>query len=348
MKYAGKDTMAKKVTLADIAEKIGVSNVAVYKALSDKPGVSDELRSKIKVLADEMGYQANTSRKMNGTGTGNMTGNIGVIVPELYYGSSVTFYGQLYEKVVKSLYQYGCYGILELLTKEDENAARFPKVLQNGKVDGLIFLGQTKENYLEAMVGQTKLPTMFLDTCHPLISLDSVISDGHYGAYLLTNYLIKNGHRSIGFVGSVDATSSISDRYWGYRRALRENHIEYQEEWEIGDRDEEGNTYEIIMNDTQGLDALVCNCDFTAHIVIQNLEQQGYEIPKDISVVGFDNFLPHGMDGDRITSYEVDMEHMADLCVKTLIKKIRGKKYAGGVQVVTGRIVQKSSDCVLM
>ena len=50
--------MAKKVTLADIAEKIGVSNVAVYKALSDKPGVSDELRSKIKVLADEMGYQS--------------------------------------------------------------------------------------------------------------------------------------------------------------------------------------------------------------------------------------------------------------------------------------------------
>lgn len=48
--------MAKSVTLADIAAKVGVSSVAVYKALADKPGVSDKLRERIKQLADEMGY----------------------------------------------------------------------------------------------------------------------------------------------------------------------------------------------------------------------------------------------------------------------------------------------------
>ena len=70
--------MAKDVTLADIAAKVGVSNVAVSKALSGKPGVSDELRLKIKNVADEMGYVSNTTSKL-----GKLeTGNIGVIIPE--------------------------------------------------------------------------------------------------------------------------------------------------------------------------------------------------------------------------------------------------------------------------
>lgn len=331
--------MVKKVTLADIAAKVGVSNVAVYKALSDKPGVSDELRIKIKELAEQMGYKYNVSDKVENT---IKTGNIGVIVPEQYYGS-VTFYGQLYKKVVKALYKYDYYGILELLTIEDEKEGDLPKVLQDEKVDGLILLGQIDEKYIDIMVNQTKLPVFFLDTYHPLITFDTVISNGYHGTYMLTNYLIRQGHRKIVFVGSVNATSSIADRYWGYRRALRENHITYQDSWEIPDRDEVGNTYEVIVDEIGDIDAFVCNCDFTAYVVIKNLEDKGYHIPQDASIVGFDNFLPLGMDGNRITSYEVNMEYMADLCVKSLSNKISGKKYTKGVQVVTGEIVYKST-----
>ena len=107
--------MAKKVTLVDIAERAGVSNVAVHKALTDKPGVSDEMRRRIKALAEDMGYRSpsdHRSPKGHG-GSSNygkkgegapMTGNIGVIIPEQYYGCSVSFYGQLYENVVKALF----------------------------------------------------------------------------------------------------------------------------------------------------------------------------------------------------------------------------------------------------
>jgi Transcriptional regulators len=73
--------MAKNVTLADIAAKVGVSNVAVYKALTGKPGVSARLREEIIRLAEEMGYTA-PERGQNA----RKTGNIGVIVPEQYYG----------------------------------------------------------------------------------------------------------------------------------------------------------------------------------------------------------------------------------------------------------------------
>ena len=335
--------MAKDATLADIAERVGVSNVAVSKALSGKPGVSDELRVRIKQVADRMGYIPTSSGA--GKATVTETGNIGVVVPEHYYGYSVSFYGQLYEKVVRALYDNRYYGILELLTKEDEQFGCIPKVMQDGKVDGLIFLGQMDERYICKMVSQTKLPVFFLDTYMPSVTLDTVISDGYYGTSLLTNYLIRRGHKKIGFVGNVDATNSITDRFWGYRKALREGNIEFQEKWEISDRNERGESYDRILIGKPELDAYVCNCDFTAYTLIQNLEEMGCHVPDDISVVGFDDFLPAGMglDSDRITSYSVDMGRMSEICVKSLINKIKQKEYVTGIQIVTGNIVEKKT-----
>lgn len=333
--------MAKNVTLADIAAKVGVSTVAVSKALSGKPGVSDDLRNKIKHVSDQMGYVSSSSGKASIA----ETGNIGVIVPENYYGYSISFYGQMYEKVVRALYNNGYFGILELLTKEDEKEGNLPKVMLDEKVDGLILLGQMEEDYITKMVQQTELPVFFLDTYIPAASFDTVISDGYYGMYMLTNYLISQGHRKIAFVGSVDGTSSITDRFWGYRRALRENHINFEEEWEIPDRYENGKTFEKILTTTDGMDAYACNCDFTARVLIQNLEEVGVSVPEDVSVVGFDDFLPVGMEmyADRITTYGVDIERMAEVCVKSLIRKIKHKKYVEGIQIVTGKVVLKSS-----
>lgn len=332
--------MAKDVTLADIAARVGVSNVAVYKALTDKPGVSAGLREEIKRLAREMGY---TSAGAERRGTAGKTGNIGVIVPEQYYGYASSFYGQLYEKVIKSLYKSEYFGILELLGAEDEKNLNMPRVMREEKVDGLIFLGQMDEKYIDFMLKQTRFPVFFLDTYIPFSTFDTVISDGYYGTYVMTRYLIDKGHRKIGFVGSVDATGSIADRYWGYRKALRESHIRYEEVWEIPDRNERGNLFETILESGNGLDAFVCNCDLAAHTLIQNLEGRGYRVPEDISVVGVDDFLPAGMDNTRITSYKVNMAGMAELCVKSLIKKMQGKKYVEGVQIVTGKIVCKKT-----
>ena len=332
--------MAKSVTLADIAARIGVSNVAVSKALAGKSGVSDELRIKIKKVADEMGYVSNSASKKESLSTGN----IGVVIPENYYSYSASFYGQLYEKVVKSLFNNQYYGILEILSEEDENNRVFPNVIRDGKVDGVIFMGQTDREYIEKMVNQTEIPVFFLDTFSPMVNVDTVISDGYYGMYTMTRYLIEQGHRKIGFVGNADSTNSIMDRFWGYRKALREAGIEFQPEWEISDREKNGKSYDRLEIPRNDLEAYVCNCDLTAHRLIQTLEEEGYKVPEQVSVVGFDNFLPVGLTTeDRITSYEVNMTRMADTCVKSLIKKIKHKKYVSGIQIVTGKIVVKNS-----
>lgn len=89
--------------------------------------------------------------------------------------------------------------------------------------------------------------------------------------------------------------------------------------------------------------AFVCNNDAAAAMLVQTLENHGYKVPEDISVVGYDNYQPPGLCDIGITSYEVDMHEMAERTVKNMIGKISGAYYKQGVYIVSGRIIYKDS-----
>lgn len=324
----------KNVKLADIAAEAGVSSVAVSKALSGKTGVSEELRSRIKQIAKEKGYVSLSKNKA--------TGNIGVLIPEYYFGHSVAFYKKMYE-LVKALRDNHYFSILEILTEEDERESSVSRMIRDSKVDGLIIFGQISESYALKMSRQKEIPVFFLDTYLPRVLMDTVIAGEFFGAYELTNFLIEQGNRGIGFVGNVDVSCEIADCFWGYRRALRKSGIEFDERWEIPDRDKEGRIFDKILNSIQEMDAFVCCCDYTALRLVHNLEEEGGSVPDDISVVGFGNGFLQGTDSDRVTLYEVDMGCMARTCVESLIKKIRHEDYTKGVQIISGKIIHKGT-----
>ena len=89
--------------------------------------------------------------------------------------------------------------------------------------------------------------------------------------------------------------------------------------------------------------AFVCNCDLTAGLLVRKLTENGYRVPEDISVVGFDNYLYPGLSDIQITTYEVDMEEMAEKSVRKLICKISNENYKQGIPIVEGHIVLKES-----
>jgi len=331
--------MAKAVKLEDIAKCVGVSNVTVSKALADKSGVSEEVRQKIKEIARQMGYTPISAQK-NKLNKG--TGNIGVLVPYRFIDNNTSFYWAIYQNVVTKLQAKGYYAILEILDIEDEEACRLPKMLRDEKVDGLVMIGQVNQAYSEAIWKSNLVPMMFLDFYDTHMDYDTIISDGFYGMYVMTDYLIKRGHRQVGFIGTALATSSITDRLFGYQKALLENGIAIKPEWIIPDRDVEGDVIRIVLPEELPT-AFACNSDYTASIVMSKLAERGLSVPEDISVVGFDNYLYPNLSNVQITTYEVEIDKMAELCVKTLLKKINRKEYVKGVQIITGHMVIKDT-----
>ena len=90
--------MAKAVKLADIAEQVGVSTVTVSKALTGQKGVSEEMREKIKNLAEELGYRSPSETKRQ---SAEKQYNIGVLIQEVYLDKYDSFYWKMYQEVNK-------------------------------------------------------------------------------------------------------------------------------------------------------------------------------------------------------------------------------------------------------
>ena len=216
-----------------------------------------------------------------------------------------------------------------------------PKVYYERKVDGLIILGQVSKPYIEALQN-IDITIVFLDFYDENSQIDSIAVDNFNSAYELTNYLIKNGHENIGFVGNIYATSSIQDRFLGFYKSLLEHGYKLNYDYVISDRDEYGKYIDIKLP-TDMPTAYVCNCDEVARNVINKLKEMGKAVPNDISIVGFDNDMFSTISEPQLTTVEVDVEEMSRMAIKFILGKISNESKRYGRVMVKGRIVYRQS-----
>ncbi len=330
--------MGNNVTMRDIAERLGVSSVTISKALNDKEGVSEELKQKIKEVAEEMGYRFNTLAKSMKEGQAY---NIGVIIPERFTGEIQSFYLKFYQHIARVLDQHQYSGILHILSSEDEENKVLPRIYYDKKVDGLLILGQISNQYIHLLNG-IEIPIVYIDFYNEDAEADTVITDNFYGVYEMTNHLIKNGHKDIGFVGNIYSTSSIQDRFLGFYKSLLEHKLPLQQQFIINDRDERGKYIDIELPEKLPT-AFVCNCDQVAYNLINKLDSLGYRVPKDCSVVGFDNDIYAQIAEPKLTTVEVDIEEMSRTAVNLIISKLKTKKKKFEQISVKGKLVFRDS-----
>lgn len=236
--------------------------------------------------------------------------------------------------------------MLEFVTRDSVLNADMPMLLEDDKVDGIVVVGSMGKEYLEKLEKTAKVPVEYVDYYDNSRPIDTVIANSFYGSYMLTNYLYDMGHRDIAYVGTIGSTNSITDRYLGYIKSLLEHDIPLREDWVIPDRDvktgqfDEENCFKLPKNMPT---AFVCNCDLAAATLIKILNAAGYRVPEDVSVVGFDNYMYPGSCDIGVTTYEINMQEMAERTMHKIIKKISNEKYTDGIFVVDGRIVVKDS-----
>lgn len=327
-----------EVTLADIADAAGTSIVTVSNALNGRKGVSERLRNEILLLAEEMGYELKRSEKDSGQDTAY---NLGVIVSEEYTTYYPSFYMDIYQKIVMAAARKNSFAVLEVFGQEAQKQGRLPELLSNETIHGIMLLGQMQKGYTRLLQEHSRVPVLFVDYYEDLPEADFIVSNGYYGMYQVTHYLIQNGYRRLAYVGDIYRTSSIMDRYMGYRRALQEQQIPLRSDWLISDRDEKGTWISIKLPEEMP-EAFVCNCDQEAALLLERLGSMGYRVPEDIGVAGFDHYAGVQTPVSLVT-YEVDMNALAMVSVSTLLKKIKGLPYRRGIRVVDGVMIDGSS-----
>ena len=338
----------KKVTMEDIGKKLGVSVVTVSKALRDQKGVSSQLGEQIRRTADEMGYRR-SSRAHNM----RVSHTIGIVIAERFLREHQSFYWSLYQKLAERITEKDSTPLLEVIGAGQESENILPRIIEGQRSDGIIVMGTFQRRYMELLrtAPERIMPLIFLDCETESERDDAILSDNIGGGCVMTDYLLSLGHRRIGYVGTLLATSSIDDRYLGYTKALLRHGIEVNYRWIVEDRDRVSGELlrgkELKLPKAGGNElaptAYFCNCVLTARTLIAALGERGLRVPEDISVVGFDNHLPGGIADAGITTYEINAKAMVTKAVSRILQKIDNPSYAGSVAVVGGSFIERSS-----
>ena len=226
---------------------------------------------------------------------------------------------------------------------------KLPNVLEkNGLTHGIIVAGQVHDNLLGAL-NDLGLPYVVLANYavneNQRSSINQVRYDDASGFYDATKYLLQLGHKDIWFVGD-NSLPWLSARYEGYVRAMAERSLEPQSQsLAISDNafDNGRANIEIILEEGRKLTAVLAGSNDVAFGAIEALRQRGLEVPRDVSVIGFDHQVERSR-AIHLTSVCVDTVQVGRELARSAIARIRGN----GIDVPTTivpTVVEKRGSC---
>jgi LacI family transcriptional regulator len=330
--------MVKRVTMQDIANELHISKNSVSQALTGKPGVSEETRKKVQEVADRLGYRYNTP-KVDQLGK---NGQIGLIASESVMEENV-FFGSIYVSIQKQITNKGFNLVVHAVDKESEEYLKLPSFIEEKQVDGLVILSHLNHEYIQTVL-KSNLPTVLVDHHHPSLSVDSVLTNNRFGAYLATNHLIQLGHKHIGFIGDVFRSPSYQERYEGYCLALQEHGLVIDQRHVVFHPVQ---TTEFMVNFLNSCSsfptAWFCANDTIGFHLINGLQRIGAKIPEDISVCGFDNHLVSELCTPVLTTMHVYKDYFGQRAVDRLLWRMENKGAFPEELILPVKLIERAS-----
>ncbi|MDD2213851.1 MAG: LacI family DNA-binding transcriptional regulator [Oscillospiraceae bacterium] len=297
--------MTKHVTMQTIADALKVSKVSVSKALNGQPGVSDELRKQILLVAGQVGY-----KKRPETERLQPAAAFAWLCPKRYFLKDEQFYTSIYYYVNKKLLErqqrLDC---LVINAREEADPTSLAETLQC-HYTGIFIAGEFKAAYYKEIMA-LNVPLVGLDFYHGNDEMDLVVIDNFNAGYAVTNELLRAGHRKIGFVGDESQSMSICDRFFGYLKALKLAGQPVKESWHLINNDKEGRYFDINPLPSEWPTAFVCHCDKAAVQLLQQLQQLGLKVPANISLISFDNTGLAELMSPKLSSVDIDKKKIA-------------------------------------
>ncbi|SEO33746.1 transcriptional regulator, LacI family [Mucilaginibacter gossypiicola] len=316
--------MQKEITIYDIAAKLNISAATVSRGLKDHPRVSKATKKLIVKTADEMGYRSNSFASNLRKKQSNV---IGVIVPRLNSNFMADVLAGIEKVVNNNNYNLFISQSLETMKKEASNA----KAMLNNRVDGLLVsvaYDTTSFDHFEPFI-KRNIPVIFFDRVFDHAMCPQIYIDNYKAAFDITNHLIKQGCKKIVHIGGNQLRNVYSERFQGYKKALEENHIEFDNSLVIiNDLTSEAGAEaagEILKMDPLPDGLFVAN-DICAVGCMQALKKEGINIPDDIAVAGFNNDPTATVIEPPLTTVNYKGHEMGEAAAKLMINYLLDKQ----------------------
>lgn len=329
-----------KITIDDVATEAGVSSGTVSRVINHHAHVRPETRERVLQVMQRLGYVANRHARSLAGGKTNI---IGVLVPDLGTG----YIGEIIRGIDMELGLSGLDLILYTTHRTASKESNYVANLAEGMVDGLLLvLPRSPADYVETLT-QRKFPFVLIDHQGTGKECPAVGATNWQGAYNATEYLIKLGHRRIGFItGSMDL-GCAQDRLAGYRSALRTHHIPQTSELEYEGGFFQPDGYagaEAFLDLADPPTAIFASNDVMAMGVMDAVRNRGLRVPDDMAVVGFDNVPQSAVVYPPLTTVQQPLEYMGRVATQMLLGILKKpEKDTGRIELPTELIVRSST-----
>jgi LacI family transcriptional regulator len=316
--------MDREITIYDIAKILRLSPATISRALNDHPAINSKTKLSIVNKAAELGYRSNTfasNLRRRSTST------LGVIVPRLNSSFMSAVLAGMEAVANTSGYNLLISQSLESNKKEKANA----KTMYNSRVDGLLVsVAYDTEDFdhFENFI-KKNIPVLFFDRAMEHDACARVIIDNIKAGFDATTHLIQQGCRKILHVTGNLKRNVYSGRFEGYRNALAANGLTFEEPMVfVSDLSQDAGVEAAskVHGMSDRPDGIFIANDVCAVSCLKALKEKGYDIPKDIAVVGFNNDpVSQVVDPNLTTVFYPGLE-MGSLAVKMMIDHLSGRE----------------------
>ncbi len=326
--------LTRRVTISDVARKVGVSRSTVSHALSGKRPITEEVRHRVQEAIRELGYQPSFAARSLVL---KKTGMIGVLVQEIQNPYTGIVLDALESELVRHQYKV-------LLGLSNGNQARIDSYINefgSGMVDGLVNL----EPQLDPVDLTQRMPHIPVVTfMRSAFAAPRKVLDFSAGVEDAMKHLWLLGHRKIGFIAGPQRDASARNRLEGYRRFYLGQHAEIHPDWvQQGDWCIESGERLIWPIIAAGCTAIAASNDIMAIGAIRALRARNMNVPRDVSVVGFDDSPLAALIDPPLTTVQVPVRELVRATVNELMDRIAGRPQPQSEVIFPSLIVRSST-----
>ncbi len=329
--------MGDRITAAEVAARAGVSQSAVSRVFTPGASASESTARKVHKAAKELGYRPNTLARAMITGKSRI---IGLVVAHM----DNQFYPEVIENLSRRLQEEG-YHTMVFMAENTDDAEKVISDFMDYQVDGIITASVGMSNDLTARCRDAGIPVVMFNRTQDGEQVSAVSSDNLSGGRRVAEFLIRGGHRRIGYIAGWEGASTQRDREMGFRLGLN---MAGQELFahETGDFSYDGATQAALrmFGAKTRPDAVFVANDHMAFAVMDTLRYTlGLRIPEDVSVVGYDDVKAAAWPSYNLTTVRQPANQMAAQAVLMLLDLINSDAQVSQRIALQGPLIVRGS-----
>ncbi|MDP4086722.1 MAG: LacI family DNA-binding transcriptional regulator [Bacillota bacterium] len=338
------------ITIKDVAKKAGVSTGVVSKAFNNYPDISEKTKMRIFEVAKELNYTPNLVAK-NLSSKKQMT--IGMITSGFFDSSikdnnnSFQLFKGVYTAVEKNQYELAIY----LIDSQKQKQKSYAQFCKERNIGGAVLIGiRMDDPYLKELV-DTKIPCVILDIKIGNESdfIGGVSTNNVAASKDMAEYLLDRDHRDIVVVAGKRETWVNQERLTGVRLAMQEIGLELLEENILHANFSENEAYRLTKKliKTRVPTAFLCFSDLMALGVMRAVKEASLDIPKDVSITGFDGILITEFTQPPLTTIQQDFFEIGNQAALLLQNLMEGTNCERNISV-DYRLIERGSVASFM